>query len=108
MTTQPMFKPNDDGYDVSPAGVILIIAGMVYGEDRTTMSRAGIQKFTRLIDDVLSAARANGYPHEDILRTLLARNESGPRMVQMMQAACDAAGNAIMDTVIGRMKQKEN
>ncbi|MDY7576013.1 hypothetical protein [Actimicrobium sp. CCI2.3] len=105
MSAQLMFKPNGDGYDVSPAGVILIIAGMVYGEDRATMSRAGIQKFTRLIDDVLSAARTNGYPHEDILRTLLARNESGPRMVEMMQAACDAAGSATMDTVIGRMRQ---
>jgi hypothetical protein len=105
VSTQLMFKPNGDGYDVSPAGVILIIAGMVYGEDRATMSRAGIQNFTRLIDDVLAAARANGYPHEDILRTLLARNESGPRMVEMMQAACDAAGSATMDTVIGRMRQ---
>jgi hypothetical protein len=105
VSTQLMFKPNGDGCDALPAGVILIIAGMVYGEDRATMSHAGIQKFTRLIDDVLSAARANGYPHEDILRTLLARDESGPRMAQMMQAACDTAGSAIMDTVIGRMKQ---
>ncbi len=104
MSTQPMFTPNDDGYDISPAGVILMIAGMTYGKDRAGMSRASIQKFTLLIDDVLSAARANGYKQEDILRTLLAWDTSGPRMMQMVQAACDAAGDAIMDTVIERMK----
>lgn len=36
MNSQPMFKPNGDGYDISSAGVLMLAAGTVYGDPSET------------------------------------------------------------------------
>jgi hypothetical protein len=97
MNTQQIFKPNGDGFDISPAGVLLIAAGTVYGDPSETTPQ-GMSNARALIDELLDAAVAGGYTQGDILRTLLARNQPTPRVMAMAQAACDAAGDiAIRD-----------
>lgn len=99
MSAQPMFKDNGNGYDMSPAGVVLVVAGIVYGDDTETTAE-GMRKSTALLDAVLTAAHAAGYMQCDILRTLLARNQPDRRVMAMVQAACDAAGAAAVIEII--------
>ena len=103
MNTQPMFKENGDGYDISAAGVVLIMAEIVYGDDAET-SAEGMRKSTALLNAVLTAAHDGGYKQCDILRTLLARNQPDRRVMAMVQAACNAAGDAAMHEVFARVR----
>lgn len=104
MTTQPMFRENGDGYDLSPAGTFVLSAGVAYG-DPAEASPEGIRLAHSFVESVLSAARAGGFTQCDILHTLLARSETGCRMLTMAQAACDAAGVAAMTALIQRLIQ---
>lgn len=97
MSAQAMFKPNGDGYDISPAGVLLLAAETVYGDPRETTPK-GIGNARTLMDGILDAAHAGGFKQCDILRTLLARNRATRQVAAMAQAAVDAAGaDAISD-----------
>jgi len=84
---QPMFTPNGDGYDVSPAGVLILAAGTVHGPAQET-TPDGIRNAQRLVDGILSAARAGGYAQCEVLETLLAKLPYTPRVGAMAQAAC--------------------
>ena len=103
MNTQPMFKPNGDGYDISPAGVLLLAAGTIYG-DPTETTPQGISNARKLMDGILDAARAGGFKQNDILRTLLARNQPSQRLAAMAQAACAAAGAGAIGDVLDRVR----
>lgn len=102
-TSQPMFTPNGDGYDISPAGVLLLAAETVYGPPHETTPE-GVRKARALIDDMLAAARAGGFMQNDILLTLLARNQPTKRCAAMAQAACDAAGADALHGVLARAR----
>jgi hypothetical protein len=93
-TSQPLFTPTADGqaYDIQPAGVLLILADMVYGPQDDPEWTGG-PKTEAMIQAMLAAARAGGYAQTDILHTLLARGERSKRLELMARAACAAAGN---------------
>ena len=59
MTTKPLFTPTADGaaYDIQPAGVLLILAGTVYGDPSETPPASRIRG-KALMDAMLKAARA--------------------------------------------------
>ncbi|SFV15507.1 hypothetical protein [Pseudoduganella namucuonensis] len=103
MTTQPMFTPNGDGYDIAPAGVLLLAADTAYGPPHETTPQ-GMRNARTLMDGILDAARAGGYTQGDILRTLLARNQPTRRVQEMAQAACDTAGAAALTSVFERAR----
>jgi hypothetical protein len=103
MNTQPMFRPNGDGYDISPAGILLLAAGAIYG-DPTETTPQGISNARKLMDGILTAARAGGFKQNDILRTLLARNQPSQRLAAMAQAACAAAGAGAISDVLDRVR----
>ena len=90
--TNEIFRPNGNGYDVTPPGVLLIVAGLFYGHAESTP--LGRRKAGELMEGILSAALAGGFCQGDILHTLLARNQATPQLGAMVQAACDAAGPA--------------
>ena len=104
MSTQAMFRPNGDGYDASPAGVLLLAAGAIYG-DPTETTPQGIRNAHKMVDGILDAARAGGFKQGDILRTLLARNQTTPRLAAMAQAACAAAGPGAIGDVLDRVRR---
>lgn len=93
-TSQPLFTPTADGqaYDIQPAGVLLILADMVYGPQDDPQWTGG-PKTEAMIGTMLAAARAGGYTQTDILHTLLVRGERSKRLELMARAACAAAGN---------------
>jgi hypothetical protein len=95
MSRQEVFKPNGDGFDITPAGVLLLAAETVYGDpgDSTPEGRRHAQA---LLDEMMAAARAGGYAQCDILLTLVASGKLSRRLVVMAQEACDAAGPAAM------------
>jgi hypothetical protein len=88
-TSQPLFTPTADGqaYDIAPAGVLLILADMVYGPQDDPEWTGG-PKTEAMIHAMLAAARAGGYTQTDILHTLLVRGERSKRLEQMARAAC--------------------
>ena len=92
--TTPLFTPTADGqsYDIAPAGVLLILADMVYGP-QDDPDWTGGPKTEAMIQAMLAAARAGGYAQTDILHTLLVRRERSKRLELMARAACAAAGN---------------
>jgi len=100
----PLFTPNDDGYDIQPAGVLLILARMVYGpqDDPAWMSGS---KTESMIQTMLAAARTGGYTQTDILHTLLVRGERSKRVMGMARAACAAAGNDRMGVIFDDMRK---
>jgi len=101
MNAQPMFKPNGDNYDISPAGLLLLAASTAYG-DPTDTTPEGVRKALLLIDGMISAAFTGGFKQGDILRTLLQQEPT--RRVQMMaEAACEAAGFAAIQAVWRRV-----
>ena len=91
-TPQIRFTPNGDGYDIHPAGVLLILASMVYGRQDDPAWTDG-PKTEAIVERMLSAARTGGYTQTDILHTLLVSGENSKRVQDMARAACDAAGN---------------
>lgn len=93
-TSQPLFTPTSDGqaYEIQPAGVLLLLAMMVYGPQNDPEWK-GVPKTEAMIQAFLAAARAGGYTQTDILHTLLARGERSERLQQMARAACASAGN---------------
>ena len=103
MNAQPMFTDNGDGYDITPAGALLLAADTVYG-DPTETTPQGISNARKLMDGILGAARAGGFKQNDILRTLLARNQPSQRLAAMAQAACAAAGVGAIGDVLDRVR----
>jgi hypothetical protein len=102
MSTQPMFTPNGDGYDITPAGVLLVAAGTAYG-DPAESTPQGIRNALLLIEGILSAAFAGGFKQGDILGTLLQQTPT-PRVQTMAQEACEAAGFAAIEAVFRRVR----
>jgi hypothetical protein len=104
-TTAPLFTPNGDGdgYDIHPAGVLLILGDTVYGDDDSTP--AGQNRAARMIESILAAASAGGYRQTDVLHTLLARGERSKRIQDMARAACDAAGSQRLAAIFDSMRK---
>jgi hypothetical protein len=107
MTNQPLFTPTADGtaYDIQPAGVVLLLANIVYGDPSETPP-AGRARAKVFVDAMLAAAHVGGYKQCDILHTLLARNESSARIQLMVRDACSAAGDAAIGRLFGEMRTK--
>ena len=100
-TTPPLFTPNGDGYDIQPAGVLILLADEVYGENPSKNPR-----LKNTIDHFLTAARAGGFKQSDILETLLATGEVSHRVKAMAVAACDAAGPDAIGQIFASMRNK--
>ena len=91
--TKPLFAPNGDGYDIQPAGVLLLLADQLYGADREHISEAGFIRISDTIAALMAAASAGGFTQGDILMTLLCHGENTKRVQDMARAACAAAGD---------------
>lgn len=107
-TPQPLFTPTADGeaYDIQPAGVLLLLADLVYGPQDDPGWRGG-PKAEAMIQDMLTAARAGGYTKTDILHTLLVRGEHSNRVELMARAACAAVGNDRLATVFEQARRRK-
>ena len=105
MNDKPLFTPTADGtaYDIQPAGVLLILAGTVYGDPSETPP-AGRIRGKALMDAMLTAARAGGYTQSDILATLLSKNEVSHRVKAMAVQACAAAGTKALGRIFDAMR----
>ena len=106
MNAQPMFTDNGDGYDITPAGVLLLVADTVYGDPSETTPQ-GMANAQALMDGILAAARAGGFMQNDILLTLLtllARKPITRRVAALAQAAVDAAGDDAMQAVFAKAR----
>ena len=103
--TRPMFKQTSDGFACSPAGVLLLAAGCLYG-DPTETTLEGRKNATKIIDGIVNAAYLGGFFQGDVLHTLLARNRPDARTKAMAQAACDAAGNEALIRIISGVMEE--
>ena len=105
MTAKPLFTPTADGtaYDIQPAGVLLILAGTVYGDPSET-TPAGRIRGKALMDAILKAAWAGGFTQSDILATLLSKNKVSHRVKAMAVQACAAAGNEALGKIFDSMR----
>jgi hypothetical protein len=104
--TPSLFAPNGDGYDIQPAGVLLILADTVYNNPQDS-SPTGRVRAKNMIDAILTAARAGGFKQGDILATLLATSEVTHRLKDMAVAACDAAGPDAIGQIFTSMRNKD-
>ena len=102
--TTPLFTPNGNDYDVQPAGVLLILADMVYGP-HDDPEWTGRPKTEAIVESFLTAARAGGYTQTDILHTLLVRGERSKRTQDMAREACEAAGNDRIAVIFEDMRK---
>lgn len=91
---------HDGGYDIQPAGVLLLLAR----EISTTPPTALRSKLEGHVRAFLKAARAGGFKQTDVLETLLARGDTSTRVLTMCHEACDAAGNHRIKVVMDSMK----
>lgn len=90
----------DGGYDIQPAGVLLLLAR----EISTTPPTALRSKLEGHVRAFLKAARAGGFKQTDVLETLLARGDTSKRVLTMCHEACDAAGNHRIKVVMDSMR----
>lgn len=95
-TMTNLFTPTADGYDIQPAGVLILLAG--YAREH--------QHIQRHIDSMLAAAREGGFTQGDILATLLAQGEVSHRVRDMAERACAAAGNEAIRKIFEGMRAK--
>ena len=106
-TTQPLFTPNPDcpegGFNISPAGILILMASYAHAGD-DEISPQGRAKAADALGRILSAARAGGFTHGDLLETLIARGEVSARVKELACAAVDAAGNEAMLEVVAHLK----
>jgi len=107
-SSKPLFTTTADGtaYDLQPAGVLLILADMVYGPQDDPAWTGGA-KTEAMVQAMLAAARAGGYTQTDILHTLLVRGERSKRIENMARAACAAAGNDRMATLFASTRRSK-
>jgi hypothetical protein len=103
MTNTPLFKPTPDGYDIQPAGVLIMLASHIY-DPESDLSPDGKDRLKGHIDAVMAAARAGGFTQCDILATLLSRNEVSHRVKAMAVQACEAAGNEAIGRIFDAMR----
>ncbi len=104
--TRPMFTPNGDGYDISAPGVLILMAGVIRDEDPEESTPKGRALASRMVKDMLAAARAGGYLQGEILETLLvAKGEVSQRVRNMATEACNAAGNDAIGRIFDAMRQ---
>ena len=97
-----MFIERPDGeYDVTPPGILMLVASAVYGDPAETTPQ-GRENGRKLIEGILATAVAGGFKQRDILETLLARNDHDRRTMDMAQAACDSASNDALVRIITR------
>ena len=107
MTTTPsLFTPNGDGYDIQPAGVLLILADTIHNNPQDS-SPTGWARAKTMMDAILTAARAGGFKQGDILATLLARGEVTHRLRDMAVTACNAAGPEAIGRIFASMRDKD-
>lgn len=106
--TTPLFKlrPDGDCYDIQPAGVILILADMVYGPDSASTPPTGRARAMEALAAIFKASSAGGFTQGDVLMTLLSRNEVSHRVKAMAVQACEAAGNERMGVIFEAMRNK--
>ena len=104
--TTPLFIPNGDGYDIQPAGVLLILADRLYGEDREHISEGGFIRISESIAALFRAASTGGFTQGDILMTLLCRGESSKRVQDMARQACAAAGDKAICELFASLRNK--
>lgn len=93
-----LYKPNGDGFDIAPAGVMILMA--TYALEKEAPAR-----FAGIVKDMLAAARAGGYLQAEVLETLLLRNgENSQRVRDMAVAACEAAGPTAIGKIFDAMR----
>jgi hypothetical protein len=106
--TAPLFVPNGDGYDIAPAGVLMMMGDTVCNNHHES-SPKGRALATQLVKDILKAAHAGGYKQADILETLLLeKGESSKRIRNMCVQACEAAGNEAIGKIFNDMRLRAN
>jgi hypothetical protein len=99
-----LFTPNGDGYDIAPAGVLMMMADTVCNNHHESSAK-GRERATQLVKDILKASHAGGYKQADILETLLlVKGESSQRVRAMCIAACEAAGNEAIGKIFDKRK----
>ena len=94
---------SDGGYDIQPAGVLLLLGREICTSPPTAL-RAKLEGHVRAF---LQAARAGAYKQTDVLETLLARGDTSKRVLRMCHEACDAAGNHRIKVVMDSMGPDE-
>ena len=100
MTYDQAFIPRPDGgYEVQPAGVLLLLAR----EISTTPPTALRAKLEGHVQAFLQAASAGGYKQTGVLETLLARGDNSKRVLTMCHEACSAAGSDRIKVVMDSM-----
>ena len=101
MTTKSLITPLADGYDIHPAGVLILMASEVYHyPERNTDGQA-----KKHLDAVLAAARAGGFKQCDILVTLLSQKEVSSRVAEMAIKACALAGTEALVKIFESMRK---
>lgn len=83
--------PDGESCRIPPAGLLVVCAGIVYGDPSETTPQ-GLATARLLLDGILILARDAGFTQYDVLHALLARNQPSHRISLMAQAACEAAG----------------
>ena len=108
MTRQPLFTPNPDctdgGYLLSPAAVLLMMGSYAYESD-DEISPSGRARAQDAVRRILSAARAGGFVHGDVLETMMARGEVSARVKELAHAAIDAAGADAVIAIVQSLKK---
>ena len=105
MDTTPLFTPNSDGYDIQPAGVLLLLADTIYGDGRNDSTPAGQARAMEVLAAIFAAARKGGFTQGDILMTLIHQGERSKRIQDMARAACEAAGNDRLKVIFDSMRK---
>lgn len=93
----------DDGdFECTHATVMLFAALVAFGHYLDSTPQ-GVANANFLIDGVLSIAVKNGYPHCDVIRTVMAK---GPGhldgLMEMLESVCQAAGVEEFNDVFAR------
>ena len=104
---QPLFTQNPDcaegGYLLSPAGVLLMVGNIAYGDDDDTPP-SGRARAADVVRKMLSAARAGGFTKGDLLETLLAKGEVSHRVKELAHEAIDCAGESAVLEIIASIR----
>ena len=93
-------------YDLTPTGVLLMLADSATDQETSPNGKRNAHK---MLEDMLQAAIDGGYAQADILQTLLLqRPMDTPRVTEMVQAACMAAGNERIAAVWAESRLKRS
>lgn len=109
MSKKPMFTRHPDGeqYILTMSGIVLICGSTIYG-DPTETTPQGRTNAMCMVERTLQEAEKRGFTQASTVWALMRRNDSSPRLANLVREAVDLIPNEVQVEIIATIKARSS